>query len=195
VLLPHERIPLHIFEPRYRELIGECIETGGEFGVVLSDGDGLRAVGTRAAVLEVLERFPDGRLNVVVEGRERFRVVAPTAGRSFDTAEVDDLTDPDGAEEPTRAELAECLDAFRRVAEAAEAPTEELDTSEHVAFRIAGWIDFGAGEKQELLELRSERERVARLTRMLEEAVEAVGSRRARERASGNGQRYPAGDP
>ena len=57
VLLPAERVPLHIFEPRYKELIGECLAEGREFGLVLTDDDGLREVGTRADVVEVLERF------------------------------------------------------------------------------------------------------------------------------------------
>ena len=81
VLLPTEQIPLHIFEPRYKELIGECIEDDAEFGLVLSDDEGLRQVGTRARVTDVLERFDDGRLNVVVEGGERFRLVELTTGR------------------------------------------------------------------------------------------------------------------
>ena len=70
VLLPTEQIPLHIFEPRYRELIAECLEEEREFGLILADDDGLREVGTRALVTEVLERFDDGRLNVVDGYRE-----------------------------------------------------------------------------------------------------------------------------
>ena len=88
VLLPTERVPLHVFEEQYKELIGECIELEQEFGLVLQDDDGIREIGTRAAVVAVLERFDDGRMNVVVEGRERFRVVALTSGRAFRTADV-----------------------------------------------------------------------------------------------------------
>src|SRR3954468_21629543 len=87
VLLPTERIPLHIFEPRYRELIRECLEEEREFGLLLEGSD----VGTRARVTQVLQQLPDGRLNVVVEGGERFRIVERTEGRSFLTAEVEPL--------------------------------------------------------------------------------------------------------
>ncbi|MDX6471940.1 MAG: ATP-dependent Lon protease, partial [Gaiellaceae bacterium] len=80
VLLPSERVPLHIFEPRYQELIGECIEEGREFGLIFADGDGVREVGTRARVVDVLEEFSDGRLNIVVEGGARFRVQRLTRG-------------------------------------------------------------------------------------------------------------------
>jgi hypothetical protein len=75
VLLPTERVPLHIFEERYKELIDECIELEQEFGLVLQDDDGIREVGTRAAVVAVLERFDDGRLNVA-------RSAPPTSSRS-----------------------------------------------------------------------------------------------------------------
>src|ERR671917_1867480 len=93
VLMPGEQAPLHIFEPRYRELIGECLEEGREFGLVLADDDGMREIGTRAGVIEVLDRFPDGRLNVVVEGRDRFRLLEITEGRSYATAEVTEIED------------------------------------------------------------------------------------------------------
>src|SRR5919109_5682649 len=96
VLVPSERVPLHIFEERYKELIGECLEGEWEFGLVFSDDEGIREVGTKAAVVQVLGRFPDGRLNVVVEGRERFRIVRMTSGRSFQTAVVEDLADDAG---------------------------------------------------------------------------------------------------
>src|SRR2546426_9913941 len=83
VLLPSEQVPLHIFEPRYRELIAQCLEQEREFGLVFADEDGLRAIGTRAAVTEVLERFDDGRLNIVVEGGERFRLVEVKRATAF----------------------------------------------------------------------------------------------------------------
>ena len=61
VLVPTERIPLHIFEPRYLELIGECLETDGEFGLVLATGDGaVHEIGTRAHVAAVVETLDDG---------------------------------------------------------------------------------------------------------------------------------------
>jgi hypothetical protein len=91
--------PLHIFEPRYRELVGECVDEEREFGLLLGDEDGLREIGTRAVVVEVVDRFPDGRLNIVVEGRERFRLVELTEGRSFATGEVRPVADADSVSE------------------------------------------------------------------------------------------------
>ena len=110
VLLPGERVPLHVFEEPYKELIGECIALGEEFGLLYMDASGLREVGCRATVVEVLERFDDGRMNVLVEGAERFRIIRQTGGRTFSTAEVEpvDDTDPVGGPEPG----ARALNAF-----------------------------------------------------------------------------------
>ena len=74
VLLPTERVPLHVFEPRYRELIGECVETDGEFGLLYADEDGVRDVGTLARITEVLERF-DG-LSLVEQHRLVYHALA-----------------------------------------------------------------------------------------------------------------------
>jgi len=192
VLLPGEQAPLHIFEPRYRELIGECLEQNEEFGLVLEDDDGMREIGCRAGVIEVLEQFDDGRLNIVVEGRERIRIAGVTEGASsYMTADVEDIRDED--ESPTEDEIEEVLAAYQRVVAAAEADLEDLDfDADSIAYQIAARVDFGTEVKQGLLELRSERERVLRLAPMLEQAAEAVQrDREIRERASSNGRVEP----
>jgi Lon protease-like protein len=190
VLVPGEQAPLHIFEPRYKELIAECLSEGADFGLVLADDDGMRDVGTRASVVEVLEQFPDGRLNIVIEGGERFRLLELTGGRSFATGEIDVVEDE--ADEPSEEERERCLTAYERVVAAAEAELEELDRDAALAFQIAARIDLGTDVKQALLELRSERERVVRLAGLLEKAAEAVTrEREIRNRASSNGRVEP----
>jgi Lon protease-like protein len=188
VLLPGEEAPLHVFESRYKELIGECLDEGADFGFVYADEDGIREVGTRASVIEVLERFDDGRMNVVVQGGERFRLLELTEGHSYATAEIDDLAD-DG-EEPTEEERSRCLAAYERVVAAAEAELDDLDQdAESIAFQIAARIDLGTDVKQTLLESLSERERVQRLSPLLDTAADAVRrEREVRQRASSNGR-------
>jgi Lon protease-like protein len=190
VLLPTERVPLHIFEDRYRELIGESLTGGTEFGVILEDDDGLRQVGTSTGVIELVHTFDDGRMNVLVEGRDRFRVVAETGGRSYRTAEVEPLED-DEDEEPTAEETERTLEAFRRLAEIAEADEVDVPTAGDVplSFQLASRVDFGTVLKQELLELRSERARLDRLVDLLAQAARGLArEREVRERASGNGK-------
>jgi ATP-dependent Lon protease len=188
VLLPTEQIPLHVFEPRYKELIGECIDTDGEFGLVLSDDEGLRAVGTKARVTDVVERFDDGRLNVVVEGGERFRLVELTSGRSFHTGEIESIEDDDVDAEPADAERA--LGLFRRVAELAEAETTEPEPSRVLSYEIAARIELPIGLKQELLESRSEPQRLRRLSQALDGIAELLQRQKElRDLSSRNGHK------
>ena len=188
VLLPTEQVPLHVFEPRYKELVGECLAEGHELGIVLADDDGLRAVGTRAAVTEVLHTFEDGRLNVVVEGRERFRLVSLTEGRSFQTGEVEPLADePDPA---AAADVERALDLFRKLAELTETEIDDPEPgSEQLSFELAARVALAPELKQELLEGISERVRLKRLCELLGRAADAVQLERAvAERASRNGK-------
>jgi ATP-dependent Lon protease len=191
VLLPGERVPLHIFEPRYKELIGECIDEEREFGLLLADEEGLRQVGTRASVVEVLEQFADGRLNIVVEGGDRFRLVNLTTGRSFQTAEIEPVEDEDESGEREAAERA--LELYRTVGELAGAEVDDLDPeSGGLSFELAARVDFGLDVKQHLLEERSEPERLRTLLGLLERASSALAAeRKRRDRASGNGKVEP----
>ena len=192
VLVPTERIPLHIFEPRYRELIDECIETGGEFGLVLSTGDGaVHEIGTRAAIIRVIERLPDGRMNIAVEGRERFRLLELTSGRVFTTCSVEPVLDED--EEPDEDDLARALQVFNQLAEEAESEVEipEPD-SEQLDWELAARVDFGVDAKQEILASTSPRRRMSRLVELLEASLEAVRLEKVlRERAGKNGKVGP----
>ena len=111
VLVPTERIPLHIFEPRYKELIDECIELGQEFGLVLATGDGaVHEIGTRARVAQVVELLDDGTMNIIVEGGERFRLLDLTSGRAFTTGIVEPVRDDD--EPPLSADVERALEVF-----------------------------------------------------------------------------------
>jgi Lon protease-like protein len=188
VLLPTERVPLHIFEPRYKELIGECLRSGHEFGLVLEDERGRREIGTRAVVVEVLQVFDDGRMNVVVEGHDRFRLRELTSGRAFLTGDVEPVDDEE--DEAPAADSDRALTLFHQLVEVAGGDLEEPDgTSGSLSFEIASRIDFGIEPKQELLELRSEPARLKHLCELLERAVEAVQrEREVRERAATNGK-------
>jgi ATP-dependent Lon protease len=193
VLLPNERVPLHIFEDRYKDLIGECLAETTDFGLILEDDDGLREIGTRTSVVELIDTFDDGRMNVLVEGRSRFRVIELTEGRPFRTAEVEAVED-DG-ELPLDADVERTIAVFRRLVTVAEA--DEIDEpsagSPVLSFELAARVDFGPELKQELLELRSEGRRLRRLAELLEQAAEAlVREREVRQRAAGNGKVSPS---
>jgi ATP-dependent Lon protease len=191
VLLPTERVPLHIFELRYQELIGECLEEGREFGLVFEDNDGVRDLGTRAGVTEVLERFDDGRLNIVVEGHERFRILRQIQGHVFLKAEVEPVADDEVVSDASDRDRA--LELYRALGRAVEADVEEPDPDSGVlSFELASRVDFGPERKQELLELRSEPERLRVVSQLLERAAEAITLERAlAEASSRNGHGMP----
>jgi Lon protease-like protein len=192
VLVPTERIPLHIFEPRYRELIQECVASDGEFGLVLATGDGaVHEIGTRARVAAVVETLDDGRMNVVVEGGERFRLLELTGGHSYQTGVVEEVVDED---EPADAEDVErALSIFTQLAAAAESDVDVPDAdSPDLVWELAARVDFGVEPKQEILASTSPPERMRRLVELLETSLEAVRLEHAlRERAGRNGKVAP----
>jgi Lon protease-like protein len=189
VLVPTERVPLHIFEDRYRELIGECLEEGREFGFVLATGDGaVHEVGTRAWVAEVLDELDDGRMNIVVEGRERFRLLELTGGRSFTTGLVEAVADE--TEPATAADTEQALTLFGILVELSDSDVD-LPTPDapQLDFQLAARVDFGVDAKQELLATTSPRRRMERLVALLEQAIELLQIEQTmRERASRNGK-------
>jgi Lon protease-like protein len=188
VLLPSEHVPLHIFEERYKDLIGECLEDESEFGLVYADEAGIREIGTRAAVLEVLTRFEDGRLNVVIEGRERFRLVDLTSGRSFQTGDVTPLDDADDPAEPETVLRAEELFGRLRELTASDVEVPPADKPQ-LSYELAGRVELAVDVKLELLAETSERVRLERVCELLEYATVAVErQRRAAERAATNGK-------
>lgn len=191
VLVPTERIPLHIFEPRYRELIRECIDTESEFGLVLATGNGaVHEIGTRATVAQVLEVLDDGAMNIVVEGGERFRLLELTTGRSFATVLVEPVVDEDDPASPDDAERA--LDVFRELASVSEADVDVPEASEVLDFELAARVELEADLKQELLAMTSPRARMRRVAELLERALESARLGRVlHERAAGNGKVAP----
>ena len=188
VLLPSERVPLHIFEERYQELIGECLATESEFGLVYADDDGIREIGTRAGVVEVLDRFDDGRMNVLIEGRERFRLVELTSGRSFHTGAVTPVADAD--DRPDAGIVERALALFSRLRELTGSDVEVPSaTTEQLSYALASRVELDPEVKLDLLAEVSERARLGRVCELLEAAAVTVERQRiAAERAMTNGR-------
>src|SRR4051812_353192 len=98
VLLPGTPLPLHIFEPRYKEMIGECIAADAPFGIVRALEEGIAGIGCTAEIITVTKEYPDGRMDLVCEGRKRFEVLELNRDRSFLQAEVLIVPDEPGVE-------------------------------------------------------------------------------------------------
>ncbi|MBA3375547.1 MAG: LON peptidase substrate-binding domain-containing protein [Actinobacteria bacterium] len=188
VLLPTEQVPLHIFEERYKDLIGECLDDNSEFGLVYADESGIREIGTRAAVLDVLTRFEDGRMNILIEGRDRFKLLDLTSGRSFQTGDIASIEDVDDSADASTVERARALFGRLRDLTSSEIEVPDADAPQ-LSFLLAGRVELAAEAKLELLAETSEKVRLERVCELLEEATVAVERQRhAAERAATNGK-------
>jgi Lon protease-like protein len=189
VILPGEVLPLHIFEDRYKRMVGHCLEAHEPFGIVFRDDDGTaHRIGCTARITEVLERFEDGRMDIVVAGERPFRVLerfeAEFPSGEIEPLEVADDSDGDDAEAlGAREAFAELV---RRVA-GEEPEAGELEDED--SYGIAARVELPVETKQALLELRSEPERMQMLGDALRALIDAVaGSREIAERAKMNGK-------
>ena len=193
VLLPGELLPLHIFEERYKRLVGESRQSGEPFGIVLRHEDSVAECGCTAEVTNVLEEFDDGRLNIMVQGRERFRLhelVDPGDEDDYLRARVTFYEDDEPGAAARTLRKAESL--YRRLLELAEVEVAEgAGEGAPASFRIAGTVDFGLMVKQQLLESRSEAERIDQLVGLMTSLVPRLEVRKSREEAiRGNGKGY-----
>src|SRR2546421_9613576 len=93
VALPSEVVPLHIFEERYKTMIGDCLDDESEFGIVWLSDDGLRPIGCACEITEVLERMEDGRMNILTRGTRPFRVLERQDALPYPAGEVEFLDD------------------------------------------------------------------------------------------------------
>ena len=188
VALPSELVPLHVFEDRYKAMIEHCLETGSEFGIVWLADDGLRPIGCACEIAEVVERLPDGRLNIVARGTRPFRVESREDRLPYPAATVVFLED--GESEPDDEVSEEAHAAFAALVKAAtDSEPDADDFSGLSAYEMASAVDFGPDAKQGLLDLRSETARLRLLTRLLRAALRRMDFIDAsQERARSNGR-------
>ena len=193
VLLPGEVVPLHIFEERYKLLVQERLD-GGELGIVLVEDGALRECGCSARVAELLEELDDGRLNILLEGGRRFRLLELRPPDDPQTEYLSGLIDYYEDEEPEApAELrAGLLEVFRKMLLLMDVESpQEPGGDGPLSFRVAAAFDFGAPLKQELLESLSEAQRLETLLRVMEALLPQLKLRKEREAAiRGNGKGY-----
>jgi ATP-dependent Lon protease len=189
VILPGERIPLHIFEPRYRALIADCVLQARPFVITLSADDGVARVGCTTEPDTLLRRFDDGRMNIVVEGGERVEILEQTSGQAYITARVQSVPDePSAAEDALAAAVAR---DFTRLAEAVAGAPRDPDVRDGVplSYAVAGTMELDTVTKQRLLEERSEAERLAAVAELLQNALAGLDRQEvAAERAKTNGK-------
>jgi len=188
VLLPSEVVPLHIFEDRYKAMVAHCLDERSEFGIVWLADDGLKEVGCTAQIAEVLERAPDGRMNILVRGTNPFRLLERQEDLAYPAGTVELLEDgpPD-----VEAEVGE--EARERYADLLEEITDERPDSGALsalsAYEMAASVEIDPELKQGLLELRSEEERLRLLARLFRDGMKRLArARKIADRARTNGK-------
>jgi Lon protease-like protein len=190
VLLPGEKVPLHIFEERYKQMIGECLDEEREFGIIWLADDALKDVGCAARITRVLERFDDGRLNIVVEGTTPFRLERRIGDLAYPAGDVELLDDePDSDEAALERTRSAYADLVEQVTDTRPDPDALAELG---AYGMAATLDIALSAKQALLELRSEPARLEQLEALFAEALKRIKTAaRVAEQASGNGHLRP----
>ena len=187
VLFPDTPLPLHIFEPRYKEMIGECLRDKKVFGVVRAKENSLAEIGCTAEIVGVTKKYDDGKLDIVTEGRRRFQVQSVNHDRSFLQGEIsyfDDEPAQATAEDVKRA--LELHNQIMRLLGAEPAPSEVEHNQ--LSFQLAGVLPLDLEFKQTLLGLRSEPERMIGLIEYYEAILPNLRRAvKARDKAGGNG--------
>ncbi len=190
VLMPGAPMPLHIFEERYKQMVNECLEDESEFGMVLADEDGTRNVGCTARIVELVQRYEDGRLVILVEGYRRFKLNNILTGKPYYVGEVEYLED-EAPDEKISALAEECVALLERVIAAATEGDVGIEIEppyRNLSFAIAGRIEFDLDTRQSILELPTEEGRLRKLRELLTQVAEKLErDNRAREKAETNG--------
>jgi Lon protease-like protein len=187
VLLPGVALPLHVFEPRYKEMIGECVTGKAPFGVVRAKrNEGIAELGCSATVTEVTKRYDDGRLDIVTLGQRRFEIVELNRERSFLQAEVIFLEEEESA--PSAEDRKRALELYEKVAETVSSSAQVDPGAPWLSYQLAGALPIDLDFKQALLGIRSESERLAGLIEFFEAILPQLQKAvRKREKAGGNG--------
>ena len=195
VLLPGMSLPLHIFEERYKQMIGECLAEDRPFGIVLFDGQTVRSAGCTARVSQVLKRYGDGRLDIMTRGENRFVVHELMEDKPYMEARINFFDDDD---EPTPAgDVSNLLTAAHNllkdlsrdgfIPEAADEPTPSDPAS--LSFYIASLEGFTHIERQQILEMTSGNQRLHKCIEALVKIGERFQlTRKIQKIIGGNGQ-------
>ncbi len=168
VLFPGEELPLHIFEPRYRRMVRECLDGRSPFGLLLAMDDGVTHVGCTAEILEVVKRYPDGRMDIITVGRDPFRVVELFTEDPLLEGQVDYLEDRDAPlEQNCQRKLIEEYETCHTLLFNTLPRDLEESPAAVLSYAIAATLPLDLLCKQQILELRTESERQERLLRYL----------------------------
>ena len=198
VLLPQELLPLHIFEERYKEMVGECLEAKNagagnqEFAILQVQGAEVRTVGCTARIVNVTRKYADGRMDILTVGNRRIEVLYTNEEKSYLRGGVEFFDDDSGCDTPGEDDSRRAIELFRETVQvlrgSRDIPVHVPPPFRHLSFRIAGSLPLGLDFKQELLTLRDEPKRLEHVVEAMHQIIERTGRvEDARRKAGGNG--------
>jgi len=189
VLFPGQAIPLHIFEPRYRQMTRRCIDAQSPFGIVRSTGVSLAETGCSAMIIKVLKEYEDGRSDILAAGQNAFRLVRTHEDQSYLEADVVYLEeDFVGIDSEVSFRLEKLCNECHRILYGEDAPPFETEGGISLAYHVASELPVEVSVRQSLLEIRSESVRQELLVTHLSEWYPQLQKREhVRAKAGGNG--------
>jgi len=189
VLFPGQAVPLHIFEPRYRLMTRQCIDTRSPFGIVFVHAGNIAQTGCSALIVKTLKEYDDGRSDILTAGQKAFHLVRTHDDQAYFEADVEHLEeDFDGVDVHVSEDLEQLFEKCHHVLYDEAAPRFETEGGISLAYHIASELPLDVAFRQTLLELRSEAERQRRLAARLTEWYPQLQKRdHVRGKAGGNG--------
>ncbi len=198
VLLPEEPLPLHIFEERYKQMIGECLEAKSmgsgqqEFGVVLAKDQEMRTMGCSARIVNLTRKYADGRMDILTVGKRRFDVASTDEERPYLRGAVEFFDDDPGADTPSDSAAQAAINLFRdamqRLHKSTNMPIHLPRPYRYLSFRIAAPLPLDLDFKQQLLSIRNESERLEQVRRVIVLLINQLDLvQKAQSKAGGNG--------
>ncbi|HXQ25906.1 MAG TPA: LON peptidase substrate-binding domain-containing protein [Candidatus Acidoferrales bacterium] len=189
VLLPGAQLPLHIFEPRYKIMIAKCLDEKLEFGMILGSNGAVATVGCTAEITQKLKEYPDGRTDILTEGRAVFQLKELLDEKEYYEGNVEYVADnPFRADAEKDAQLTESFDKCHALLFGRPWRDAAPDDAAILAYRIAAMLPMELDKRQTLLEMRSESDRREMVLHWIESFLPKLAERQqARKRASGNG--------
>jgi ATP-dependent Lon protease len=189
VLFPGEQLPLHIFEPRYRGMVHECLEAKSPFGVILALPNGVVRVGCTAEITDLIKKYEDGRMDILSVGRDPFRILEVFEDDPLLEGQIDYLEDQEAPLDPVaQKRLIESYEMCHTLIFAGLPKTFDTAPPAVLSYSIAAALPLDLLRKQQILELRTEAERRERLLAYLREWAPHLQKTEAlRQRAGGNG--------
>lgn len=179
VPLPGEPVPLHIFEPRYKQLVADCAPAPGSqeyqpFGIQYTQQKQLHELGCTVVIHQILHKYPDGQLDIMTLGQQRYQLLEVLEERSYLTGRVRYFDDPESERMPAPQLLQQVLQTYETFLQRVGSKAWLSATEPRPSFQLAALLNPETEIRLQLLEMRSENQRLELLHNYLETLLDRL---------------------